>query len=82
MTKRKSPLEKKAKKPAREFSIWLNEGSFFDEPWLTKLSTGEQYRYDRVPTKVKKAFAVNLRARGTMTPQDAAMIIGWIEALK
>lgn len=64
------------------FSIWINEGAFFHEPWLHDRDANKDYRYDRVPPRVKRAFAAYLRNRGRVNPEEGAMIIGWVEHLK
>lgn len=62
----------------RRFELWINEGAFFHEPWLLDKGTNKNYRHDKVPPRIKKAFAKELRERGKMNPEEAAMIIGWI----
>jgi hypothetical protein len=66
-------------KSKRRFTIGINEGAFFHEPWLHDGQTNQDYRYDKVPRRIKMAFAVELRERGKMSPEEAAMIVGWIE---
>lgn len=69
-------------KKSKRFTIWENEGSFFDEPWLHDSKENKDYRYNKVPPRIKRAFAADLRERGTMTPNEAAMIVGWVEHMK
>lgn len=63
----------------RRFTIEINEGAFFHEPWLCDALKNKQYRYDRVPPRIRKAFAHELHERGHMNPEEAAMIIGFVE---
>lgn len=66
----------------KRFSVSINEGAFFHEPWLLDSETGKDYRYDRVPPRIRKAFAKELRERGRMNPEEAAMIVGFVEYSK
>lgn len=61
------------------FTIWINEGAFFHEPWLNDGKNDKNYRYDKVPPRIRRAFAHELRERGRMNPEEAAMIIGFVE---
>lgn len=83
--RKKKPKFKHPKTPQpyqTKFAIYANEGSFFDEDWLVEEATKQQYRYDKVPKPVQVRFVQAVRAAGRMTPQEAAMIIGWIEFQK
>lgn len=62
----------------RRFEIWINEGAFFHEPWISDCFRNKEYRYDRVPPRIKKAFAQELKDQGKMNPEEAAMIIDWV----
>lgn len=61
-----------------EFTVWLNEGTFFDEPWLHDEKANKDYRYDEVPPDVRKAFAEYLSKKGRMTPSEARMLLDFI----
>ena len=63
---------------AKRFTIGHNEGAFFDEPWLVDNTTRKEYRYDRVPPRIRKAFASCLKEAGSMDPHEAAMLVGFV----
>lgn len=63
----------------KRFTIEINEGAFFHEPWLCDAKTGKDYRYDKVPPRIRREFAKELRVLGRMNPEEAAMIIGFVE---
>lgn len=65
-------------KTNKRFSIDINEGAFFHEPWLRDTKENKDYRYDRVPPRIRKAFAAELRNRGQMNQEEAAMLIGFV----
>lgn len=65
-------------KQKRRFSISINEGAFLHEPWLRDNTSDKDYRYNKVPPRIKKAFAQELRDRGRMNPEEARMIVDWI----
>ena len=65
-------------KTKRRFEIRINEGAFFHEPWILDTLKNKHYRYDKVPPRIRKAFAKELRDRGKMNPEEARMIVDWI----
>jgi hypothetical protein len=65
-------------KSKKRFEVWINEGAFFHEPWLHDDLNDKNYRYDKVPPRIRKAFASELKARGKMNPDEARMIIDFV----
>ena len=62
----------------RRFAIDHNDGSFFDEPWLMDYKSGKEYRYDKIPPRIKRAFARELKARGRMNPEEASLVLSFV----
>ena len=62
----------------RRFTVVINEGAFFYEPWLNDSQTNKAYHYNKVPKQIRKAFVIELHEQGNMTPHEARMLVEFV----
>lgn len=64
------------------FEVNENEGSWLDEFWLCDSKTHRQYRHDKVPKKIQKAFVNELKDKLQINELEARMLIEIITSIK
>lgn len=58
----------------RRFTVWINEGAFFHEPWLSDRITKKDYRYDRIPRAIMALLIQECTERGRCGPDITSIV--------
>lgn len=59
--------------------MWVNEGAFFYDPYLSDKETGKDYKYNAVPVDIQRQFANELLERENMSPDEARMLVEFVK---